>query len=69
MTGNGLHGLTTGKLTPRIRDRRMFAVIAVLSGGIFLVDYLTPGPYPCGCSISCRLSLPSGYPLAGVPPP
>ena len=46
MTGNGLHGLTTGKLTPRIRDWRMFALIAVLSSGIFFIDVVSPRGIP-----------------------
>ena len=46
MTSDGLPGLTTEKLRPRLRELGMFAVIAALIGGTFLLDYLTPRGIP-----------------------
>lgn len=42
MTSNGLHGLTTDTLTPRVRELGLLAFIAALCGGTFLLDALTP---------------------------
>ncbi|ULA60163.1 MAG: Putative Sensor histidine kinase [Nitrospira sp.] len=46
MTSNGLHGLTTDKLTPRVRELGLFAFIAALCGGTFVLDCLTPRGIP-----------------------
>ena len=46
MTSDGLQGLTTDKLMPRVRDLGLSALIAALSGGTFVLDCLTPRGIP-----------------------
>ena len=46
MTSNGLYGLMTDKLTPRIRELGIVALIAALCGATFVVDCLTPRGIP-----------------------
>lgn len=62
MTSDGLHGLTTEKLTPHIRELSLFAVMAVLIGGTFLLDCMTPLGVPVWVLYILPLALTSGTP-------
>ena len=42
MTSNGRDGLSTEKLSPRVRELGVCAFIAALVGGVFALDCLTP---------------------------
>ncbi len=46
MTRDGLHGLTTETLTPRIGELGLFTVMAALGAGTFLLDCVTPRGVP-----------------------
>ena len=48
MTSNGRDGLSTEKLSPRVRELGVCAFIAALVGGVFALDCLTPRHFSVG---------------------
>ncbi len=62
MTSDGLPGLTTEKLTSRIGEPGLFAVIAALICGTFLLDCVTPLGVPVWVLYLLPLVLTSGTP-------
>lgn len=62
MTSDGLHGLTTEPLTPRIRELGLFALMAALGAGTFLLDCVTSRGVPVWVLYVLPLILTSGTP-------